>query len=131
MTSAQTLSKLVQDTLVQTFTPDTSTSQWRVALKAEEVATDPGLASSAENVNTVFTSGIGVIVTNVPDFSPVDSGVLELANAAAIESKLPVSGGAAAVENSLYSRFRILNEVVALAEFLIGSQVILLAQVQY
>ena len=96
VTSAQTLSKLVQDTLVQTFTPDTSTSQWRVALKAEEVATDPGLASSAENVNSVFTSGIGVIVTNVQDFrGPVDSKTF--ANAAAVEINflsmgLPQSG---------------------------------------
>lgn len=115
VTSAQTLSKLVQDTLVQTFTPDTSTSQWRVALKAEEVATDPGLASSAENVNSVFTSGIGVIVTNVQDPEDRWRVLRKLANAAAIESKLPVSGGAAAVENSLYSRFRILSGV-ALAE---------------
>ena len=39
----------------------------------------------------------------------------KLANQAAVTSTLPVSGGAAAVENSLYSRFRVLTGV-AMAE---------------
>lgn len=113
--SAQSLIMSTHDALVQTFTPDTSSSQWRIALKMEEVARDPGLAVSAENVDKSFTSGIGQLTYNIQD-PEVEWRVLRsLANQAAVESNLPVPGGAAAMENSLYSRFRVLTGV-AMAE---------------
>jgi hypothetical protein len=81
----------------------------------EEVANDPGLASSAVNVDKSFTSGINELTYNIQD-PEVQWRILRgLTNKAAIESILPVSGGAAAVENSLYSRFRVLTGV-AMAE---------------
>lgn len=113
--SAQSLVKITHDALVQTFTPDTSSSQWRVALKMEEVANDPGLAASADYVDKAFTSGIYELTYNIQD-PDVEWRVLRnLANAGAVESTLPTAGNAATVENSLYSRFRVLTGV-ALAE---------------
>lgn len=113
--SAQTLVQATHDALVQTFTPDTSTTQWRVALKMEEVAKDPGLAVQADYVDKAFVSGINELTYNIQD-PEIEWRVLRnLTNLAAKDSGLPVSGGAAKVENSLYSRFRVLTGV-ALAE---------------
>jgi hypothetical protein len=115
VTSAQSLIKITHDALVQTFTTDTSSTQWRVALKMEEVANDPGLALSAENVDNALSSGMHELTYNIQD-PEVEWRVLrKLANAGAVESNLPISGGAAAMQNSLYSRFRVLAGV-ALAE---------------
>lgn len=113
--SAQSLIKTTHSALVRTFTTETSSNQWHVALKMEEVARDPGLAMSAENVDKSFTSGIKELTYNIQDPETQWKVLRRLANEAAIESTLPVSGGAAAVENSLYSRFRVLTGV-ALAE---------------
>lgn len=113
--SAQSLVRATHDALVQTFTPETSSTQWRIALKMEEVASDPGLASSAVNVDKSFTSGVNELTYNIQD-PEVQWRVLRgLTNKAAIESILPINGGAAGVENSLYSRFRVLTGV-AMAE---------------
>jgi len=115
VTTAQSLVKTTHDALVQTFTTETSTSQWRVALKMEEVASDPGLAMQAEPVDTSLTSGISQLTYNIQDPDSQWRVLRKLTNVAAVESVLPVAGGAAAIENSLYSRFRILTGV-ALAE---------------
>jgi len=112
--SAQSLVKMTHSALVQTFTTETSSSQWRVALKMEEVANDPGLAMSADLVDKAFTSGINELVYNIQDLEEQWKVLRRLTNAAAIESTFPISG-AAEVENSLYSRFRVLTGV-ALAE---------------
>jgi len=113
--SAQSLIKTTHDALVQTFTTDTSSSQWRVALKMEEVATDPGLAMQAEPVDTSLTSGLNQLTYNIEDTETEWRVLRRLTNIAAVESTLPASGGAAAAENALYSRFRVLTGV-ALAE---------------
>ncbi len=113
--SAQSLVKVTHDALVQTFTTETSSVQWHVAIQMEEVATDPGLAASAENVDKALTSGINELTYNIQDPEDEWRVLRKLTNAGAVESSLPANGGAAAVENSLYSRFRVLTGV-ALAE---------------
>jgi len=113
--SAQTLVQETHDVLVQTFTTETSSSQWRVALKMSEVATDPALAVVAENVDQALTSGVNGIVYNLTDPETRWRVLRRLTNKGAVTSTLPVTGGASAIENSLYSRFRILTGV-ALAE---------------
>ena len=116
MTSAQKLIKTTHDVLVQTFTTETSSTQWRVALNMKAVASDPGLAMVAENVDKALTSGVSEITYNLQDDPDEQWRTLrKLANQAAIDSSLPVSGGAAEVENALYSRFRVLTGV-AMAE---------------
>ena len=107
--------QITHDVLVQTFTEDTSTAQWRVALKMEEVATDPGLAASASHVDKALSSGINEFTYNVQDPEEEWRVLRRLANQAAVDSKLLVAGGAAAAENALYSRFRVLTGV-AMAE---------------
>jgi hypothetical protein len=109
--SAQSLITSTHDALVQTFTTDTSSSQWRVALKMKEVAGDPGLAMSAEAVDKALTSGVNGITYNVQDPETRWRILRKLANKGAVTSTLPIVGGAAAVENSLYSRFRVLTGV--------------------
>jgi hypothetical protein len=111
VTSAQMLAKKTHDVLVQTFTADTDTVQTRVALKLEEIATDPGLALSGKILDDAITNGINVIAVNIKDPDIRWRTFRTLANQAATSSTLPASGGAAAVENSLFSRFRILTGV--------------------
>lgn len=111
ITSAQTLSKVTHDVLVQTFEEDIDTTQARAALRLEEVATDPGLAVSAKTVDDAITTGLNIIAKNIEDSDVRWRTFRTLANHAAKSSNLPVSGGAAAVENSLFSRFRILTGV--------------------
>ena len=113
--TAQSLITTTHDALVQTFTPDTSSEQWRIALKMEEVARDPGLAMIAEYVDKSFSSGISQTTYNIQDPEEDWRVLRNLTNAAAKESNLPHSSGAAAMENSLYSRFRVLTGV-AMAE---------------
>jgi len=115
VTSAQNLIKTTQTVLIHTFTEDTSSSQWRVALKMEEVANDPGLAAMADQVDDALTSGVNEITYNIQDLEEKWRVLRRLTNVGAVESSLPSVGGAATVENSLYSRFRVLTGV-ALAE---------------
>lgn len=115
VTSAQGLITSTHDALVQTFTPNTSTQEWRIAIKMDEVAKDPSLAMQAPYVDKSFVQGIRQLTHNVEDLETEWRVLRRLTNEAAKESTLPPSGGAAAVENSLYSRFRILTGV-ALSE---------------
>jgi len=111
--SAQSLVRTTHNALVQTFTTETSSSQWRVALKMEEVANDPGLAAQAPLVDESLSSGISELAYSIVDTETQWRVLRRLANVAARESNLPSE--AAVVENSLYSRFRVLTGV-ALAE---------------
>lgn len=113
--SAQALATVTHDTLVQTFNEDTDTTQARVALRLEEVAADPGLASLGKVLDGAITAGINLIAQNIQDADTRWKTFRTLANHAAKSSSLPVSGGVAAVEDSLFSRFRILTGV-AMAE---------------
>lgn len=113
--TAQSLITVTHDVLVQTFNEETSTEQWRIAIKMDEVSKDPGLALYAENVDNSFTSGINQITYNIQDPDKKWQVLRQLTNVAAKESNLPSTGGAAAIENSVYSRFRVLTGV-ALAE---------------
>ena len=67
------------------------------------------------NVDKAFATGVTDIAYNIQDPEEEWRIFRKLANQAAVTSTLPVSGGAAAVENSLYSRFRVLTGV-AMAE---------------
>jgi hypothetical protein len=119
VTSAQTLAKKTHDVLVQTFDENTDTPQARVALKLEEVSTDPGLALSGKALDSALSNGINLISFNIKDPDTKWRTFRNLANQAATSSTLPASGGAAAVENSLFSRFRILTGV-AMSEAAMG-----------
>jgi DNA circularisation protein N-terminus len=113
--SAQHLATVTHDVLVQTFDVDTDTTQARAALRLEEVAHDAGLAVQADVIDDAISEGLNIIAQNIEDADTRWKTFRTLANHAAKSSSLPVSSGAAAVEDSLFSRFRILTGV-AMAE---------------
>lgn len=108
--TAQVLVNAVANVTEQNTSLDAPLQDRRDILRMQEIAQDDGLAADAVKVDQALTYGFNAIAFNIKDPVQKFNSMAQLANVAAITTKLPV-GTAADSEEAAFSRHRVLAAI--------------------